>query len=80
MAADDLAALDGALVVAEDPRRRSPMRGLGSARSPKPMVAVTGTNGKTSVASFTRQIWLALGLRGHQPRHHRGRGRLSPRR
>ena len=25
------------------------------------MVAVTGTNGKTSVASFTRQIWEALG-------------------
>jgi UDP-N-acetylmuramoyl-L-alanyl-D-glutamate--2,6-diaminopimelate ligase len=25
------------------------------------MVAVTGTNGKTSVATFTRQIWAALG-------------------
>ena len=25
------------------------------------MVAVTGTNGKTSVATFTRQIWTALG-------------------
>ncbi len=25
------------------------------------MVAVTGTNGKTSVATFTRQIWMALG-------------------
>ncbi len=25
------------------------------------MVAVTGTNGKTSVASFTRQIWTQLG-------------------
>ncbi len=30
---------------------------------PDVMVAVTGTNGKTSVASFTRQIWEALGLR-----------------
>ncbi|MEM9793219.1 MAG: UDP-N-acetylmuramoyl-L-alanyl-D-glutamate--2,6-diaminopimelate ligase [Pseudomonadota bacterium] len=30
---------------------------------PDTMVAVTGTNGKTSVASFTRQIWEALGLR-----------------
>src|SRR6185312_8069060 len=29
---------------------------------PKNIVAVTGTNGKTSVASFTRQIWSALGL------------------
>lgn len=28
---------------------------------PKTIVAVTGTNGKTSVASFTRQIWAALG-------------------
>ncbi|MEL7470676.1 MAG: UDP-N-acetylmuramoyl-L-alanyl-D-glutamate--2,6-diaminopimelate ligase [Pseudomonadota bacterium] len=26
-------------------------------RQPKTMVAVTGTNGKTSVAEFTRQIW-----------------------
>lgn len=30
---------------------------------PEVMVAVTGTNGKTSVASFTRQLWEALGLR-----------------
>ncbi|MEM9913226.1 MAG: UDP-N-acetylmuramoyl-L-alanyl-D-glutamate--2,6-diaminopimelate ligase, partial [Pseudomonadota bacterium] len=29
---------------------------------PETMVAVTGTNGKTSVASFARQIWMALGL------------------
>jgi UDP-N-acetylmuramoyl-L-alanyl-D-glutamate--2,6-diaminopimelate ligase len=28
---------------------------------PATMVAVTGTNGKTSVATFTRQIWMALG-------------------
>jgi UDP-N-acetylmuramoyl-L-alanyl-D-glutamate--2,6-diaminopimelate ligase len=28
---------------------------------PATMVAVTGTNGKTSVATFTRQIWQALG-------------------
>jgi UDP-N-acetylmuramoyl-L-alanyl-D-glutamate--2,6-diaminopimelate ligase len=30
------------------------------ARQPEFVVAVTGTNGKTSVASFTRQIWTAL--------------------
>lgn len=30
-------------------------------RQPKVMVAVTGTNGKTSVASFVRQIWAELG-------------------
>lgn len=28
---------------------------------PKTMVAVTGTNGKTSVAEFTRQLWSLLG-------------------
>ena len=28
---------------------------------PSTLVAITGTNGKTSVASFTRQIWAALG-------------------
>lgn len=32
------------------------------ARQPDVMVAVTGTNGKTSVASFVRQIWGVLGL------------------
>ena len=30
-------------------------------RQPETIVAVTGTNGKTSVATFTRQIWQALG-------------------
>ncbi len=30
-------------------------------RQPEHVVAVTGTNGKTSVASFTRQIWSVLG-------------------
>jgi len=32
------------------------------ARQPDTMVAVTGTSGKTSVASFTRQIWERAGL------------------
>jgi UDP-N-acetylmuramoyl-L-alanyl-D-glutamate--2,6-diaminopimelate ligase len=31
-------------------------------RQPKTIAAVTGTSGKTSVASFTRQIWTALGM------------------
>lgn len=30
-------------------------------RQPETTIAVTGTNGKTSVASFVRQIWAALG-------------------
>ena len=32
-------------------------------RQPATIIAVTGTNGKTSVACFTRQIWEALGHR-----------------
>jgi UDP-N-acetylmuramoyl-L-alanyl-D-glutamate--2,6-diaminopimelate ligase len=31
------------------------------ARQPKIIAAVTGTSGKTSVAAFTRQIWVSLG-------------------
>jgi UDP-N-acetylmuramoyl-L-alanyl-D-glutamate--2,6-diaminopimelate ligase len=31
-------------------------------RQPRHCVAVTGTNGKTSVASFVRQIWQSMGL------------------
>ena len=30
-------------------------------RQPQTIAAVTGTNGKTSVAHFTREIWTALG-------------------
>ena len=50
-------------------------RAAGTATSPRSMVAVTGTNGKTSVASFTRQIWEALGETRRQLRHRRRRGR-----
>jgi UDP-N-acetylmuramoyl-L-alanyl-D-glutamate--2,6-diaminopimelate ligase len=49
--------------LSEDPRR---MLALVAARfhaaQPETAVAVTGTSGKTSVASFTRQIWTAMGL------------------
>ncbi len=31
---------------------------------PETMMAITGTNGKTSVASFVRQIWAAAGMKG----------------
>ncbi len=54
---------DIALVVAEDAREAlSFAAALWFGRQPATMVAVTGTNGKTSVATFTRQIWAALGL------------------
>ena len=52
-----------ALVVAENPRQTlAYAAALWFGAQPKTMVAVTGTNGKTSVATFTRQIWMALGL------------------
>ena len=33
-------------------------------RQPETIIAVTGTNGKTSVASFVRQIWTMMGING----------------
>ena len=57
-----LAGSDAALILAEDPRQALAFAAaLWFARQPAVMVAVTGTSGKTSVASFTRQIWQALG-------------------
>ncbi|RMF39372.1 MAG: UDP-N-acetylmuramoyl-L-alanyl-D-glutamate--2,6-diaminopimelate ligase [Alphaproteobacteria bacterium] len=62
------AALAGPLpvpvIVHPDPRRalaKAAAAWFGA--QPEVMVAVTGTSGKTSVASFTRQIWQALGFR-----------------
>jgi len=76
-AAAVLCSLDGALrahaqiggfpvpfIIDAAPRRRLAQvaaRFFGA--QPEVVVAVTGTNGKTSVASFTRQIWAALGMR-----------------
>jgi UDP-N-acetylmuramoyl-L-alanyl-D-glutamate--2,6-diaminopimelate ligase len=67
---------DQALALAEDERRRvavllDPDPGHRLAllaarfygRQPHTIAAVTGTNGKTSVAHFTRGIWTALGLK-----------------
>lgn len=48
---------------------RNPRRDLAIAaaryyeRQPKTICAITGTNGKTSIANFTRQIWERLGQR-----------------
>jgi UDP-N-acetylmuramoyl-L-alanyl-D-glutamate--2,6-diaminopimelate ligase len=62
IAAEVLAGSDAALVVAEDAREAlSGAAALWFGAQPQVMVAVTGTNGKTSVATFTRQIWMALG-------------------
>ncbi|ALG89821.1 MULTISPECIES: UDP-N-acetylmuramoyl-L-alanyl-D-glutamate--2,6-diaminopimelate ligase [Actibacterium] len=62
IAREELAASDAALVVAEDPRQTlAYAAALWFGAQPEVVVAVTGTNGKTSVASFTRQIWALLG-------------------
>ncbi|KMW58078.1 UDP-N-acetylmuramoylalanyl-D-glutamate--2,6-diaminopimelate ligase [Candidatus Rhodobacter oscarellae] len=63
IAASELAASSAALVIAEDPRQAlAYAAALWFGAQPETMVAVTGTNGKTSVATFTRQIWSLLGL------------------
>lgn len=54
---------DAALIVVENPRQAlSFAAALWFGAQPSVMVAVTGTNGKTSVATFVRQIWNHLGL------------------
>jgi len=50
------------LVTDDNPRRRlALMAARFYERQPAKIAAVTGTNGKTSVVSFTRQIWQHLG-------------------
>jgi UDP-N-acetylmuramoyl-L-alanyl-D-glutamate--2,6-diaminopimelate ligase len=62
LAADVLAATPAAFVVVEDARAAlAHAAALWFAAQPDCVVAVTGTNGKTSVASFARQIWALLG-------------------
>ena len=61
--ADTDAAMAPVLVTSGDVRRAYAIAARGFYGSqPKTCVAVTGTNGKTSVAAFCRQIWAALGL------------------
>lgn len=63
LAAEALAATDATLILAQDPRATfAGACALWFGAQPAIMVAVTGTNGKTSVASFTRQIWTLLGI------------------
>lgn len=50
------------IIVSDQPRRTLALAASRwFAGQPEIIVAVTGTNGKTSVASFTRQIWELLG-------------------
>ena len=63
LAADELADSEAALIVAEDPRQTlSFAAALWFGAQPETVVGVTGTNGKTSIASFCRQIWSELGF------------------
>ncbi|MCC5974484.1 MAG: UDP-N-acetylmuramoyl-L-alanyl-D-glutamate--2,6-diaminopimelate ligase, partial [Rubellimicrobium sp.] len=64
LAAEALAEGQAAVVVTEDARAAfARAAALWFGGQPDTVVAVTGTNGKTSVASFCRQIWQGLGLR-----------------
>jgi UDP-N-acetylmuramoyl-L-alanyl-D-glutamate--2,6-diaminopimelate ligase len=63
IAREPLARSGAALILSEDPRETlARAAALWSGRQPATAVAVTGTNGKTSVATFARQIWTHLGL------------------
>ena len=63
IAADEMAAAGTALVVSEAPREAlARTAAIWFGAQPETVVAVTGTNGKTSVATFVRQIWIELGL------------------
>ncbi|MEP5732478.1 MAG: UDP-N-acetylmuramoyl-L-alanyl-D-glutamate--2,6-diaminopimelate ligase [Sulfitobacter sp.] len=57
-------ALQGVAVVVTDAPREALSRAaaLFYGAQPGVMVAVTGTNGKTSVSTFVRQIWIEMGL------------------
>ena len=63
IARHEMNSADVPLVLAEDPRQAlAYCAALWFGAQPETVVAVTGTNGKTSVATFLRQIWMSLGL------------------
>lgn len=65
IAATELAGSDTALIVAQDPRQAlAQTASLWFGHHPATVVAVTGTNGKTSVSTFCRQIWEELDMPG----------------
>jgi UDP-N-acetylmuramoyl-L-alanyl-D-glutamate--2,6-diaminopimelate ligase len=60
-----IADLDVPVIVSADPRRAYALAAAAfHGRQPQTCVAVTGTNGKTSVAAFCRQIFACAGLAG----------------
>ncbi|WP_299557830.1 UDP-N-acetylmuramoyl-L-alanyl-D-glutamate--2,6-diaminopimelate ligase [uncultured Sulfitobacter sp.] len=63
IAADVIAEVDVALIISDAPREAlARAAALWSGAQPQTMVAVTGTNGKTSVSTFVRQIWIEMGI------------------
>ncbi|MEP0964431.1 MAG: UDP-N-acetylmuramoyl-L-alanyl-D-glutamate--2,6-diaminopimelate ligase [Roseobacter sp.] len=62
IAAEALANSTAALVISEAPREAlARTAALWFGAQPETLIAITGTNGKTSVATFVRQIWTLLG-------------------
>ena len=63
LAGNSVRAAGVALVISEQPREAlARTAALWFGGQPKTMIAVTGTNGKTSVSTFVRQIWIEMGL------------------
>jgi UDP-N-acetylmuramoyl-L-alanyl-D-glutamate--2,6-diaminopimelate ligase len=63
IAAEELANSDASVIVTDDPRGALAFASaLWFGAQPQVMTAVTGTNGKTSVSTFIRQIWNLLDL------------------
>lgn len=63
LAGDMIAAAGAALIVSEEPREAlARTAALWFGAQPQTMIAVTGTNGKTSVSTFVRQIWIEMGV------------------
>lgn len=61
IAKDELAASGAALILTEDPREvLAQTASLWFGAHPETVIAVTGTNGKTSVSTFARQIWVEM--------------------
>ena len=59
----ELADSGAALIISDAPREAlSLTASLWFGAHPATMIAVTGTNGKTSVSTFVRQIWIEMGL------------------
>ena len=63
LAGDAIRAAGAALVISEQPREAlAHAAALWFGAQPQTMIAVTGTNGKTSVSTFVRQIWIEMSL------------------